>query len=266
MRHNSKAKLFLRLLVVRRWRQVIVSCLISATLSFWLFKTHRNPDNQILLDLLKSLLEINGVLLGFVIAFFLFVSQSNQTNRQTWFLEFRRNVDDLIDIYMKLSAEKDSMALHLAPAIEVLDNATIGEIPFHADDRKELVAAAEKIASIRKGKSQLMSRNILSNLLKIENSLNRIGLITINVVITGIFLETIKKVTLQIILGFSILIFWKFIYTGVSSYLIIGLFTLTGLLTCGSFGELVIHLSDFYRDESEESGIETERQISDVGG
>lgn len=236
-------KILFRKVLLKFWYQLIIFTAISILLTWLQFYSKVLIDKNQILDILKVLLELNAILLGFLVAFFFFIFQSNEERKLTWFLEFRKNFDELISISMNLPDDEQYLLEHLEPAIEILDNLKIHDFAFSTKDRKEIETIKEKILSMK----SMASRIILFALSKITLCTNMLVEHSIGFVIGGIFLDSIKKISSQIIIGVIFIVTWKLFYPVFNPLALFSFTCLLGMLTIGSFGELITHLTDYYR-------------------
>lgn len=237
----NKFKILSRKVLLNFRVQLIIFTTISVLLTWLQFYSKVSIDKNQILDILKILLELNAILLGFLVAFFFFIFQSNEERKLTWFLEFRKNFDELITITMNLRDDEQYLAEHLEPAIEILDNLTIHDFSFSIEDRKEIETVVEKILSTK-------SMIIFFAFSKIKLCVNMFVLHSIGFVIGGIFLDSIKNISSQIIIGIIFIVSWKLFYPALTPLALFSFTCLLGMLTIGSFGELITHLTDYYRD------------------
>lgn len=230
-----------------------ISVLISgSTIGFicWYFSAHINIDKKNFTDYLILFAQLSGLLLSFLIGFYFFFFQSNETQKIQWYIEYRKTVDDLIYRYKTLPIELNYLSTHLAKIIENLDNVRIEEFPNDnlKNSHKNIKTIVEDTYKI----DPIFNREILSILGKTEEYSNRINLTIVGVWTSFALINSIYKqlyllmATILIIFLFSIFPFDNKTYVMFSISVIIGTLTILG------FAELVTHIQYEYKTKLEE--------------
>lgn len=245
-------KLLFRRFLLSPIQQTIIISVVTAIVGccVYLFDIKITLDKKQFADLLTLFAQLSGILLGFLIGFFVFVFQSKETLKMQWFLEYRKTIDDLVNKFVNLPDELQYLSKHLGAVIGRLENVTIDDFPN--DNLKDSYEDLEKIVKDEIKIDPIFNREILYIVGKTEQYSNKINLTIIGIWTSFALINSIYKQLILLIISVLLLFIASISNQDFNSSIYLTLSLTLGISTILGFAELVLFIADFYRNRLSE--------------
>lgn len=194
--------------------------------------------------------QLSGILLGFLIGFFFFVFQSKESLKMQWFLEYRKTVDELVNKFVNLPERLHYLSKPLGAVIERLESVTIHDFPN--DYLKDSYSDLEKIVKEQYPVDPIFNREILYIVGKTEEYSNKINLTIVGIWTSFALINSIYKQLIILIASILLLFLATILKNSINPNLLLSISITFGLSTLLGFAELVLYISDFYRNKLSE--------------
>ncbi|MGE8712013.1 hypothetical protein ACO2IY_19400 [Leptospira interrogans] len=165
------------------------------------------------LDFLNQITQLIGIITGALLAFFIFNCQSIETQRQSYYLEIIRNVDNLKNHLLNLPNKYKFIKFELALIINSFNFKTFKEIDFFDSDfdkaHREFVVKLEdnKIQYTGLlGKTRLID-DIASNILRIDDYMESLRVLEVQIILLELLVKSLKKLFITILFSMLFIYF-----------------------------------------------------------
>ena len=167
-----------------------------------------------------------------------------------WFLEYKKNIDELVNKFVNLPDELHYLSPHLGAVIQRLENITIDDFPN--DYLKESYSDLGKIVKEESPVDPIFNREILYIVGKIEQYSNKINHTIVGIWTSFALINSIYKQLAILIISIALLFFVVTVKSFLHTDIMLTISIIIGLSTTLGFAELVLYISDFYRNKLSE--------------
>lgn len=245
-------KILLRKFLLKPILQTVIIIILSIIIGLLvhLCKINHSVDKKLFSDFLTLFAQLSGILLGFLIGFFFFTFQSKETLKMQWFLEYKKTIDELVSKFVNLPDKLYYLSPHLGAVIQRLENVTIDDFPN--DYLKDSYSDLEKIVKEENPVNPIFNREILYIVGKTEQYSNKINLTIIGIWTSFALINSIYKQLIILIISIALLFFIATVKSFLHKDVMLTVSIIIGLSTTLGFAELVLYISDFYRNRLSE--------------
>lgn len=238
-------------------KQLIVSLIVGiiVTIILNIFDYYElkiiNFDITDFKEAIVLLTQINAVTVGLLSAFFFFWLQSLESKRVTFFLEFKRNVEKLINYQIDLPEDLSKFSSAISKILNLVAVTRDNEFPYQEYQWNILKKSALKIKKNATKDNDLKAQYIISIIAEIEFYASKLGRCFIELIVASIALSSIKKQIILIISLILINIILLFDFS-INYNILSGVIVTLIILTITSLLELVSYLTDYHKELDDE--------------
>ena len=197
----SIIKRIYRYILLKAYAQVAFILFISSAITVFIYFLNRNSlikisiTTDIITEYTIVLASILGPIAAIMVGFFFFKFQSIESQRQTWYLATKKEIDNLVEILHNLSSNYPDLCEHLNRCIVHLEAIKANTCPFWGKEDLEIIQAPSNYI-LQNEKINQTEKNIykfIHSILRIEEYNQNLRVLTVGIHISDFILKSIKK-------------------------------------------------------------------------